>query len=223
MGSEIYRTLPVSTCWSASIDERPITEPVGINPHSTMCVLLKLNVQTIEQWVNYNDEVLMENVRPLRSRFTWVDFGGIHDDLKQNLLSKLPDCGSDHYFKEEIVKILISYGHDILASADEKKMLDVYMTQFVKHRLDETSLGSINGPNMIPASMEAIISLPKEIRFKDNSNGVESCMVCLEDIGTGSVVSTLPCSHIFHSFCISKWLKRSHCCPICRFKMPIAQ
>ncbi|KAL2510154.1 RING finger protein [Forsythia ovata] len=79
-------------------------------------------------------------------------------------------------------------------------------------------------PNMVPASMDVIISLPKkEMDYKDAGDEIEGCMVCLEEIEAGLVVTTLPCSHIFHNFCISEWLKRSHYCPICRFEMPIAQ
>ncbi|CAI9779305.1 unnamed protein product [Fraxinus pennsylvanica] len=223
MGSEIYRTRSESIRWWASIGQRQITERVGINPYSATCVLLNFNFQTIKRWVNYSDEVLMEDVGRLTSLFTWVDFGAVYDDLKQTLLSRLPDCGPDHYFKEDVVKIIISNGHDVLACADEKIMVDICMTKFVTHSVDETSLGLNDGPNMTPASMEAILSLPEEeVDYKDNSNKVESCMVCLEEIEKGLVVSTLPCSHIFHSFCISEWLKRSHYCPLCRFEMPIA-
>ncbi|KAK6242792.1 hypothetical protein SCA6_008181 [Theobroma cacao] len=45
----------------------------------------------------------------------------------------------------------------------------------------------------------------------------EDCVVCLEALNVGSRVSRMPCSHIFHSDCIGKWLKQSHNCPVCRF------
>ncbi|GFP82741.1 E3 ubiquitin-protein ligase ring1-like [Phtheirospermum japonicum] len=71
---------------------------------------------------------------------------------------------------------------------------------------------------MVPASTEAIVSLPKK---KEDGDEIESCSVCLEELPVGAVVSTLPCSHVFHSDCILKWLNKSHYCPICRFEMPI--
>lgn len=48
----------------------------------------------------------------------------------------------------------------------------------------------------------------------------EPCVICLESIvpcSTGRV--ELSCSHTFHLKCISKWIGKSHVCPLCRNKL----
>ncbi|KAH0973919.1 hypothetical protein GBA52_015818 [Prunus armeniaca] len=46
------------------------------------------------------------------------------------------------------------------------------------------------------------------------------CVVCMEEMVRGDQVTCLPCSHVFHGNCVIKWLKLSHTCPVCRFKLP---
>ena len=41
------------------------------------------------------------------------------------------------------------------------------------------------------------------------------CMICLEVYRVGSQVLYLPCSHLFHSFCIMRWLLNNNKCPVC--------
>ncbi|KAF3967014.1 hypothetical protein CMV_008941 [Castanea mollissima] len=65
--------------------------------------------------------------------------------------------------------------------------------------------------------------LLEEVIFKDTDDGLVSeptCAVCLENFLIGSNVTTMPCSHIFHTKCILKWLARNHVCPLCRFELP---
>jgi hypothetical protein len=45
----------------------------------------------------------------------------------------------------------------------------------------------------------------------------ESCCICLEEFKRGKKAKQLPCSHSFHSLCISKWFKEHVVCPLCRF------
>lgn len=49
---------------------------------------------------------------------------------------------------------------------------------------------------------------------------VMTCPICMEEVLSGTQVTKLPCSHLFHSDCILKWLKSRHSCPLCRFKLP---
>ncbi|KAG9136319.1 hypothetical protein Leryth_003886 [Lithospermum erythrorhizon] len=48
-----------------------------------------------------------------------------------------------------------------------------------------------------------------------------SCTICIEDFGLGSLADKLPCKHLFHKSCIVEWLNRSNTCPLCRFKFPV--
>lgn len=85
-------------------------------------------------------EVLREDGVSVTSRFTWAGFGEVYDDLKQDLLSKLANCGSQS-FKEQIVDALINYAH-VLGCKDENKLLDIGIANTVFHHIEETSLGS---------------------------------------------------------------------------------
>jgi hypothetical protein len=44
----------------------------------------------------------------------------------------------------------------------------------------------------------------------------KSCSICLNDYYDGEDVSALKCKHIFHSKCISGWIKDNNECPLCK-------
>ncbi|CAN0916689.1 E3 ubiquitin-protein ligase RING1-like [Linum grandiflorum] len=48
----------------------------------------------------------------------------------------------------------------------------------------------------------------------------DDCAICLEemDSGEGKVVK-LECRHVFHESCLVSWLRKSNCCPLCRFRI----
>ncbi|XVE85909.1 hypothetical protein DITRI_Ditri17bG0129400 [Diplodiscus trichospermus] len=67
---------------------------------------------------------------------------------------------------------------------------------------------------MIPAQESMKL---KKVKVED---GDDDCAICLEELNIESYASQMPCSHIFHSNCIGKWLKKKKKnCPICRFEM----
>ncbi|XP_015054997.2 E3 ubiquitin-protein ligase SDIR1-like [Solanum pennellii] len=71
---------------------------------------------------------------------------------------------------------------------------------------------------MVPASKSSIELLEPVEANERNSN--DECLVCLDELGEETQVVRLPCSHMFHAECITKWLENSHYCPLCRFEMP---
>ena len=90
------------------------------------------------------------------------------------------------------------------------------------------------GVGGIAAGYEALLALDEKIEksgltpdeiskfplvsVKGGSDGVpDSCSICLEDFKKGKKAKQLPCSHTFHSLCISKWFKEHVVCPLCRF------
>ncbi|KAK1588989.1 hypothetical protein Q3G72_029313 [Acer saccharum] len=42
------------------------------------------------------------------------------------------------------------------------------------------------------------------------------CSICLESVGVGEIVARMPCSHLFHTTRITRWLHRKPSCPLCR-------
>lgn len=45
----------------------------------------------------------------------------------------------------------------------------------------------------------------------------DDCCVCLDRLGTGTVLGKLHCGHVFHAQCIQHWIDIDRRCPICRF------
>jgi hypothetical protein len=43
-----------------------------------------------------------------------------------------------------------------------------------------------------------------------------TCSVCLDHYVNGDTVKTLPCKHIYHGYCIDRWLQAHNTCPECR-------
>lgn len=43
------------------------------------------------------------------------------------------------------------------------------------------------------------------------------CIICLDDILAGHMISELKCMHGFHRKCCKKWLKISPVCPVCKY------
>jgi hypothetical protein len=53
---------------------------------------------------------------------------------------------------------------------------------------------------------------------KTSTYDICECMVCLENIDkeNSANLTTLYCSHYFHTECINEWLNKSQSCPICK-------
>ncbi|KAG6767509.1 hypothetical protein POTOM_028714 [Populus tomentosa] len=70
----------------------------------------------------------------------------------------------------------------------------------------------------IPATKSSIDALERVVL--DASTSARDCTVCMEEIDAGREAIRMPCSHVYHSDCIVKWLQTSHMCPLCRYHMP---
>ncbi|KAI3508258.1 hypothetical protein L1887_23264 [Cichorium endivia] len=52
--------------------------------------------------------------------------------------------------------------------------------------------------------------------FSKNKKKEENCVICQSEFNFGERLITLPCSHQYHTKCISDWLKLKKNCPICQ-------
>ena len=50
---------------------------------------------------------------------------------------------------------------------------------------------------------------------QDETEVLESCIICFQPFESGDRVGDLPCNHIFHADCLKAWLKRRNACPLC--------
>ena len=75
---------------------------------------------------------------------------------------------------------------------------------------------SSNHPNRIKKVKISFDMLPK-IKIGDISNLLdEQCIICLEYFLKDEFITTLSCSHVFHSPCLKEWILRKTTCPLCR-------
>ncbi|NWS13193.1 PJA2 ligase, partial [Pachyramphus minor] len=63
-----------------------------------------------------------------------------------------------------------------------------------------------------PAAKETIDCLPLVLITGQD----QSCTICCTDYVRGEYVAELPCHHLFHKSCVTRWLQRSGTCPVCR-------
>ncbi|KAL9404344.1 hypothetical protein Peur_001316 [Populus x canadensis] len=57
----------------------------------------------------------------------------------------------------------------------------------------------------------------KEGNITSKSYG--ECVVCKEELKFGKAAQ-MPCSHVYHRDCISRWFKTRDICPLCRYRIP---
>lgn len=43
-----------------------------------------------------------------------------------------------------------------------------------------------------------------------------TCTICLENYKKGELIIELPCKHLFHKECLSKWFNHNNICPLCK-------
>ncbi|XP_073114182.1 uncharacterized protein [Elaeis guineensis] len=86
--------------------------------------------------------------------------------------------------------------------------------------LEEAAAGGTREFGSVPASESSIKTLDTKTYQGEGEDGSTICSICLENFEAGAELIVLPCCHEFHCSCATKWLERSHLCPLCRYPMP---
>ena len=74
-------------------------------------------------------------------------------------------------------------------------------------------------PNFIKYTILKDYPITKIKSISKLSEENQQCLICLENFKKGDESIILPCIHIFHSKCIAAWVKKSHTCPVCKYKI----
>ena len=96
--------------------------------------------------------------------------------------------------------------------------------------LDDGAAADRLGATRAPASEAEVDALPLHVHAAQQphgkaaageaSGGAQSCVVCLDAFAAGDVLRSLPCLHVFHQFCVDKWLESQEAtCPICKLSI----
>ncbi|XP_078430034.1 RING/U-box superfamily protein [Wolffia australiana] len=80
-------------------------------------------------------------------------------------------------------------------------------------------LGEAVGTQSRGLPLELIMTLPvtkhKCRLFSRKKVRCERCVICQMDYKRGDKQMTLPCNHVYHAACISRWLGINKACPVC--------
>jgi len=55
---------------------------------------------------------------------------------------------------------------------------------------------------------------------RDGDGSPASCLICCERIRERAPLLRMPCGHVFHEACVSRWLDEHRTCPTCRKEIP---
>jgi len=87
----------------------------------------------------------------------------------------------------------------------------------------ERALQLFGSPERPRAPPELVTNLPthalsaEEVRKLPEA--ARNCTICMDAFQENHTTKRLPCMHIFHDECISRWLARANSCPICNHTM----
>ncbi|KAF3454307.1 hypothetical protein FNV43_RR04754 [Rhamnella rubrinervis] len=102
--------------------------------------------------------------------------------------------------------------YDLALSRARETNRDDYDAVLKEVQLEVTlELGRILAKTMDPAFAGS-----KAVKV-DEDDAV--CSICHEELGRGGYARALGCMHMFHGYCLIKWLNKKTNCPLCRYQM----
>ncbi|KAA8491049.1 E3 ubiquitin-protein ligase [Porphyridium purpureum] len=113
-----------------------------------------------------------------------------------------------------------NYGADDILSSSYERLMEMFPPP--------------SGPRP-PADREAVDELPtQEIRTEEQLRQIRGgastdgrhaheaqCSICLMSFEVGDTVKWLPCTHVYHSTCVDRWLGQSNSCPVCTHEVHV--
>ena len=126
-------------------------------------------------------------------------------------------------------------GHETFENPSTNFFLDNFASNFISNFINPmTRIVFINSmqnqhhgnPPASKTSLEKLKHFNMEKKYckkneKDPSKfEFPTCSICLMDITEGQKTILLPCGHMFHDDCVTKWLNLHNTCPLCRFELP---
>ncbi|KAM0830467.1 hypothetical protein ACQ4PT_066187 [Festuca glaucescens] len=103
-------------------------------------------------------------------------------------------------------------------SEEEINTLPVFKYKFQAQQGSTAARKSSDGPSV------PLVSSPGSGKEKkQDADGTSiipedelTCSICLEQVGVGDLLRSLPCLHQFHVNCIDPWLRQQGTCPVCK-------
>jgi len=115
--------------------------------------------------------------------------------------------------KDEIINIGLSFISNYINLRDISS-INVVRIPFEQENNSQTSQDIINKLKHFKMEKGFYKKNIEEDKFE-----FPKCTICLMEISEGTEVILLPCDHIFHEKCITKWVKIHTTCPLCRYEL----
>lgn len=115
--------------------------------------------------------------------------------------------------KDEIINIGLNFISNYINLSDISS-INVVRIPFEEESNPPTSQDIINKLKHFKMEKEFYKKNIEEDKFE-----FPKCTICLMELSEGTDVILLPCEHIFHEKCITKWLKVHNTCPLCRYEL----
>jgi hypothetical protein len=125
--------------------------------------------------------------------------------------------------------------NEVFVNPSANFFLDNFASNFISNFINPmTRIVFINNMQNLhkgnpPASKTAIEKLKhfkmeqkycKKSENDPNKLEYPECSICLMEVNEGQNTILLPCGHMFHEECVTKWLQIHNTCPLCRFELP---
>ena len=81
------------------------------------------------------------------------------------------------------------------------------------------NIENINNNNINIVEDWILNLLPRSIINDVDKLKEKECAICLGNFKVSEEIMSIPCFHMFHSYCIKQWLAYEKICPICKFKI----
>lgn len=126
------------------------------------------------------------------------------------------------HFGGQSIKIVINHSSrdvDIVQHSISGHVLGIAVRAFQGHRLQHMPARSVQRPSFGGLD-ERFSAMAFEERRHSASQRVardtgKTCSICMETIFDNDI-EVLPCAHVYHSRCISRWAMEQQNCPECR-------
>lgn len=104
--------------------------------------------------------------------------------------------------------------NEYISDEEEKNRVLEYLKK-------ENEKNGINTNYFKVLSKKDAIKLIKNIKLKNQTSDFKSteCYICFNEFKESQNIIKLPCLHLFHSNCLTPWLKSNHNCPTCKIDL----
>ncbi|NWW79686.1 PJA2 ligase, partial [Climacteris rufus] len=198
----------------------------GVKEENTDCCFQEREKTVLEEgeipWLQYQEEVQSSSDEESDTVSDFMSFEFLLLDGNNNLDD---DSSSSEDLDVEWRYVMFEFGESLELAQDISYMGPQFFTfMALQGHLEamEIALGHMGSvtPDAEhthpPATQETIVCLPHIIVKGDRKGQEQCCPICCSEYVDGETITELPCHHLFHKPCVTRWLQRSGTCPVCR-------